>query len=95
VVELLVLGELLFQLDKLGLQGGLLQVLRLLVCVDDFQRHELVEWLVAVFGNQGVGFGGIGLEALVSRKLLCKMGRGPSGTHQFLVDISDESEATL
>jgi len=42
MVDLLVLGELLLQLGELGLQGRLLEMLRLLVGIDDLERDELI-----------------------------------------------------
>lgn len=60
-VHLLILAQLLLEAGQLGEQGGLLQVLRLLVGIEDLEADELVEGLVGVLGDQRVGFGGMSL----------------------------------
>jgi len=53
---------LLLELGELGLEAWLLEDLGLLVCVDDFGGNELVEGLVGMASNQGIGLGSIGLS---------------------------------
>ena len=66
LVDLLVLGELLLELEQLGLQRRLLQVGGLLVGIDDLGSHKVIERLGAVLGDDGVDLGGIGLEDKLS-----------------------------
>lgn len=54
LVELLVLGDLFFELAEGGLKGRLLQSLGFLVVVDLASRYQLVERLVRILGNDGV-----------------------------------------
>jgi hypothetical protein len=62
LVDLQVLGQLLLELGELGLEAGLLENLGLLVGIDDLGGNKLVEALVRVAGDQGVGLGCIGLS---------------------------------
>lgn len=71
LVDLLVLRELLLELEQLGLEGGLLEVRGLLVGVDDLGRHELVERLAPILGDDGVDLGGVGLKNDVCQYFAC------------------------
>ena len=61
LIDLEVLCQLLLELCELGLEARLLEDLSLLVCVDDLCGDELVEVLVGMASNQGIGLGSIGL----------------------------------
>jgi hypothetical protein len=57
-----VLGELLLELEQLGLQGRLLEVGGLLVGVDDLGENKVIERLVVMLGDDGIDLGGVGLR---------------------------------
>ena len=61
-IKLLDESKLLVKLEELGLEGRLLEVCSLLVGIDDLERHQVVERLVAVLGYQVVNLGSIGLH---------------------------------
>lgn len=64
VFELAQQRELLLELDKLGLQSGLLQSLSLLVGIDLALVDEIVQGERRVLGDDGIDFCGAGLRAV-------------------------------
>lgn len=62
IVDFLDLGQLLFVAGELGLESWFVVDLTLLVGIDDLGGEELVDGLVFIFDNQGLGLGGIGLD---------------------------------
>jgi hypothetical protein len=62
LVDLLVLGQAVLQLGKLGLQGGFLEKLGFLVGIDDLGGNEIVEAFARVLGSEGIGFGSVRLR---------------------------------
>lgn len=82
-VDLLVLSELLLELEKLGLQGRLLEVSGLLVGIDDLEGYELVERLAAVLSDEVVDLGSVGLPTY--RQYPGKVGSRQAGTRRLTI----------
>ena len=89
LIDLLVLGELLLELEQLGLQRGLLQVGGLLVGIDDLGGHEVVEGPGAVLGNEGVNLGRVGLGNICQYAIDSKPAGRHVATYDLLGDVAD------
>lgn len=86
-IDLDELGQLLFGLSKLCLEGRLLEDLCFLIGVDDLGSHKVVKGFSLVFSNQGIGSRGIGLRQSVRDAFERKQAQG--GTDKLFVDVAD------